>query len=152
MEKIDKHMENRVWQRVQARQEPADIQPRRDNLKPWILAAQENAAAYRSLELQLIGKQWDGLRRLEQESSRIVHSLRGISALRGEVVKLTPLPTPREAPRRTLEKSFHRSLRLWQELDSRCDDPEWGVVFRSLARRAEDHCVQLTELIGRLDA
>ena len=151
MEKIDKHMENRVWQRVQARQEPAEIQPRRDNLKPWILAAQENAAAYRSLELQLIGKQWDGLRRLEQESSRMVHSLRGISALRGEVVKLTPLPTPREAPRRTLEKSFHRSLRLWQELDSRCADPEWGVVFRSLVRRAEDHCAQLTELIGRLE-
>jgi len=25
------------------------------------------------------------------------------------------------------------------------------VVFRSLARRAEDHCAQLTELIGRLD-
>jgi len=151
LEKIDKHMENRVWQRVQAREAAPEVQPRRDNLKPWILAAQENAAAYRSLELQLIGKQWDGLRRLEQESSRMVHSLRGISALRGETVKLTPLPTPREAPRRALEKCFHRSLRLWQELDSRCADPEWAVVFRSLARRAEDHCAQLTELIGRLD-
>ena len=149
MEKIDKAMESRVWERVQSRQEQP--MPRHDNLKPWILAAQENAAACRSLSLQLIGKQWEGLRRLETESSRIAQSLRGICALRGEQVKLTPLPTPREAPRRSLEKCFHRSCRLRQEMESRCGDPECGPVFRSLTRRAEDHCCALAELIGRLD-
>ena len=151
MEQIDKAMESRVWQRVQSRQEQPVPQPRQDNLKPWILAAQENAAACRSLSLQLIGKQWEGLRRLETESSRMAQSLRGICALRGENVKLSPLPTPREAPRRSLEKCFHRSCRLRQEMESRCGDPECGPVFRSLTRRAEDHCCALAELIGRLD-
>ena len=151
MENLDKAMESRVWQRVQARQETPPEPPRHDNLKPWILAAQENTAAYRNLSLQLIGKQWEGLRRLEAESSRMVHSLRGICALRGESVKLTPLPAPREAPRRCLEKSLRRTLRLHRELESRCSDPEFGPIFRSLSRKAEDHCAALTEMLGRLE-
>ena len=149
MEQLDKDMECRVWQRVQAKQEPE--LPQRDNLKPWILAAQENSAAFRNLSLQLIGKQWEGLRRLETESSRMLHSLRGISALRGEPVKLTPMPAPKDVPRRSLEKSFHRSRRLWAEMERRIDDPEYGPVFRSLSRRAEDHCAALAEMLGRLD-
>ena len=148
MEQVDKEMECRVWQRVQAKPEQP---PHRDNLKPWILAAQENTAAFRNLSLQLIGKQWEGLRRLDTESSRMMHSLRGISALRGEPVKLTPMPAPRDTPRRCLEKSFHRSRRLWAEMESRSGDPEYGPVFRSLSRRAEDHCAALAEMIGRLD-
>ena len=151
MENLDKAMENRVWQRVQSRPEPLPEIPRRDNLKAWILAAQENTAAYRNLSLQLIGKQWEGLRRLETESSRIAHSLRGICALRGESVKLTPLPAPREAPRRCLEKSLHRSLRMHQELESRGTDPEFGPLFRALARKTEDHCAALAEMLGRLE-
>ena len=149
MENVDKAMENRVWQRVQSRVEVPEL--RRDNLKPWILAAQENTAAFRNLSLQLIGKQWEGLRRLETESSRLTQSLRGLCALRGEQVRLTPLPVPREAPRRCLEKSLRRSLRLHQELESRCADPEYGPVFRSLTRKAEDHCATLAEMLGRLD-
>ena len=151
MEHVDKAMENRVWQRVQSRQEITPEPVRRDNLKPWILAAQENTAAYRNLSLQLIGRQWEGLRRLETESSRMTQSLRGICALRGKQVKLTPLPTPREAPRRCLEKCLRRSLRMHQELENRCADPEMGPVFRSLCRKTEDHCAALTEMLGRLD-
>ena len=151
MEQVDKNMESRVWQRVQSRQEVQEEQPRRDNLKPWVLAAQENTAAYRSLSLQLIGKQWEGLRRLELESSRMTQSLRGLYVLRGEQVRLTPLPTPREAPRRSLEKCLRRSLRMHRELESRCADPELGPVFRSLCRKTEDHCAVLTEMLGRLE-
>ena len=151
MEHVDKAMENRVWQRVQSRPDPGEETVRRENLKPWILAAQENTAAYRSLSLQLIGKPWEGLRRLEGESSRMTQSLRGICALRGEPVKLTPLPAPREAPRRCLEKALRRSLRMHQELEGRGGDPEYGPVYRSLVRKMEDHCAALTEMLGRLE-
>ena len=151
MEHVDKAMENRVWQRVQARQEPVGETQRRENLKPWILAAQENTAAYRSLSLQLIGKPWEGLRRLETESCRLTHSLRGICALRGEQVKLTPLPSPREAPRRCLEKCLRRTLRMRQALEGLCADGEYGPVFRSLLRQTEDHCASLTEMLGRME-
>ncbi len=151
MDNVDKQMERRVWQRVQSRQEVSAPAPRQENLKPWILVAQENTAVFRSLQLQLIGKQWEGLRRLETESARTVQSLRGLCILQGETVKLTPIPTPKEMPRRALEKSFHRIRRLREEMVKRCTDPELGPVFQCLARRAEDHCATLAELIGRLE-
>lgn len=157
MEKMDKAMENRVWQRVHSRrQEPQTAlvtqpQPRRESVKPWILTAQENSAAYRSLTLQLIGRQWEPLRRMEMESTKMVQCLRGICALQSETVKLTPLPNPQDPPRRSLEKCFRRTRRLWEEMERRSGDEECGPVYRSLARRAEDHCVTLAELIGRLE-
>ncbi len=151
MEKVDKQMERRVWQRVQSRQETPAVPIVRENLKPWILVAQENTNLFRSLQLQLIGKQWECLRRLEADSARMVHTLRGICAMQGQTVRLTPIPAQKELPRRALEKSFHRTRRIRDEMERRCPDPEYGVVFHSLARRAEDHCAVLAELIGRLE-
>lgn len=151
MEKVDKQMERRVWQRVQSRPETPAPPTVRENLKPWILVAQENTAVFRSLQLQLIGKQWESLRRLELEAARVVHTLRGLCAMQGETVRLTPIPTPKELPRRALEKSFHRTRRLRDEMERRCTDPEYGVAFRSLTRKTEDHCAVLAELIGRLE-
>ena len=55
MEKVDKQMERRVWQRVQSRQDPPQPSPRQESLKPRVLEAQENTAVLRSLQLQLIG-------------------------------------------------------------------------------------------------
>ena len=151
MEKVDKQMERRVWQRVQARQELPPALPRQETIKPWVLVAQENTAVLRSLQLQLIGKQWEGLRRMEADSARMVHTLRGVCMMQGESLRLGPVPTPKEAPRRALEKSFHRTRRLRDEMARRCADPEFGVVFQSLARKCEDLCAALAEMIGRLD-
>ena len=151
MEKVDKQMERRVWQRVQSRQEPPAQIPRRESIKPWILVAQENSAVFRALQLQLIGKPWETLRRLETESTRMVQSLRGISAMEGEILRLNPVPTPKELPRRALEKSFHRTRRLWDEMEKRSADPEYGVVYRNLTGKAEDLCAALAELIGKLE-
>ena len=152
MDKVDKQMEQRVWQRVQSRQDAPPQPPRQENLKPWVLVAQENTAVLRALQLQLIGKQWEPLRRLEQDSARITHTLRGLCMLQGENLRLNPTPTPKEPPRRALEKSFHRTRRLREEMERRFGDPEYGPVFRSLARKAEDHGAVLAELIGRLDS
>lgn len=152
MENVDKSMENRVWQRVKGQKAPPDMPLlQRDNLKPWILSAQENTVALRNLQLQLIGKQWEALRRLEHENLRLIHLLQGVSALRGEIVRLTPLTAPKDQPRRALEKCFHRSRRLWEEMERRCTDPEFGMVFSGAMGRCGDHCTMLAELIGRLD-
>jgi hypothetical protein len=151
MEKVDKQMERRVWQRVQSRQDTPIPAPRQENLKPWVLVAQENTAVLRSLQLQLIGKQWEGLRKLEGDSGRIVQALRGICLMQGETVRLNPVPTPKETPRRALEKCFHRTRRLRDEMVKRSADGEFGIVFLSLARKCEDLCAALAEMIGRLD-
>lgn len=151
MEKVDKQMEKRVWQRVQSRQEATPPPVRQDSLKPWVLVAQENTAVLRSLQLQLIGKQWEGLRRLEVDSGRLVQTLRGICQMQGESIRLSPVPTPKEVPRRALEKSFHRTRRLREEMVKRCADGDFGIVFQSLARKCEDLCAALAEMIGRLE-
>ena len=151
MDKVDKQMEKRVWQRVQSRQSTPAPLLRQESLKPWILVAQETTAVLRSLQLQLIGKQWDGLRQLERDSSRMVHTLRGISNLQGVPVRLSPIPTPKEPPRRALEKSFHRTRRLRDELERRCTEEEYGLVFRNLAQKCEEMCTSLAEMIGRLE-
>lgn len=151
MEHLDKAMESRVWQRVQSRTQEETSPQQRDNLKSAVLAAQENAVACRNLSLQLIGKQWEPLRRLETENVKLAQCLRGICALRGEAVKLTPLTRPREAPRRCLEKCYRRTRKLWEEMDSRGSDPECGPVFRRLVRQTEEHCAILAELLGKLE-
>ncbi len=151
MEKVDKQMERRVWQRVQSRQESPAPPPRQEAIKPWVLVAQENTAVLRALQLQLIGKQWEGLRRLETDSAGMMHCLRGIGILQGETIRLTPIPTPKETPRRALEKSFHRTRRLREEMEKRCNHQEFCPVFQSLVRKADDLCAALVELIGRLD-
>ena len=144
-------MERRVWQRVQSRQEMPMPALRQENLKPWVLVAQENTAVLRSLQLQLIGKQWEGLRRLEGDSGRLVQALRGICLMKGEAVRLNPVPTPKEVPRRALEKCFHRTRRIREEMAKRGADEEYGVVFQSLGRKCEDLCASLAEMIGRLE-
>jgi hypothetical protein len=151
MDNVDKQMEKRVWQRVQSREISPTPTPRQESLKPWVPVAQENTAVFRSLQLQLIGKQWEGLRRLEGESARMVYSLRGLCLLRGETLRLNPIPTPKEPPRRALEKSFHRTRRLREEMEKRSTDPEFGPVFRSLAQKCDDLCAAIAEMLGRLE-
>ena len=151
MEKVDKQLEKRVWQRVQSRQEPAAPLPRQEKLKPWVLVAQENTAVLRALQLQLIGKQWEGLRRLEQDSARMVYTLRGLGMLLDENIRLSPVPTPKEVPRRALEKCFHRTRRLRDEMEKRSGDGEYGPVYQSLMRKCDDLCAAIAEMIGRLD-
>jgi hypothetical protein len=151
MDQVDKQMEKRVWQRVQSRQSNPAPLPRQESLKPWILMAQETTAVLRALQLQLIGKQWDGLRQLERDSARMVHTLRGISAMQGMPVQLNPIPTPKEPPRRALEKSFHRTRRLRDELVRRHQEEEYGLVFRVLAEQCALLCTSLAEMIGRLE-
>ena len=152
MDKLEKGVENRVWQRVRGKEASDMPALRRDNLKGLILTAQENTAALRNLQLQLIGKQWEGLRRLESESTKLTQALRGLGSLRGEIVKLTPLPAPKDQSRRALEKCFHRCRKLWEELDRRCADPEFGMIFALLRDRCAEHSLSYTELLGKLDS
>ena len=91
------------------------------------------------------------LRRLETESMKMAYCLRGLSALRGESVKLTPITRPRDLPWRALEKCFHRTRKLWEEMDRRNADPECGPVYRRLAQMAQEHCTVLAELLGKIE-
>ncbi len=147
MEELDRDLQRRVWQRVQGK---GDMPPLgKQNVKPWILAAQENAAAYQHLARTYSGKDAEQLKRLHQESGKCIACMKGICRLRGEKVKIAPLPQTFENQRNLLEKCYHRERRLWEQLEQQAADPEHGVVYARLARQAQEHCVTIMELLGR---
>ena len=149
MERLDTDLQNRVWQRVQGK--TAVPTPEKLNLKPWMLVAQENGAAYQSLQRGFTGKDAEQLKRLQAESGRCVACMKGICRLRGEKVKVMPLPQNRENQRHSLEKCYHRERNLWQQLEQHAGDPEYGIVFGRLAHQAKEHCVTIMEILGRME-
>ncbi len=151
MESIDRDLQKRVWQRVQGEPAGAAQPQRRENLKLWLLLAQENAAAYQQLARQMKGKQGERLRRMAQELQHGISCARGICRLRGEQVKKLPLKPSTQPPQNTLTKCYHRELRLWEEAVRRASDPEYGPVFDKLSRQAASRCAQLTEILGELE-
>lgn len=151
MEQLDQELQKRVWERVQGR-EKADMPPlRQDNLKPWMMTAQENAAAYQQLARQMTGKHAEQLKKLEQETQKCIACMRGICRLRGEKVKVPALTAPKEPAQRTLEKCYHRERRLWEEAERRASDPEHGIIFGKLSRQAGERCAVLLEILGRME-
>lgn len=149
MEKMDQELQKRVWQRVQNREGTGTPHPARENIRPWMMAAQENAAVYRQLSRQLSGRSAEQLRRLEQESMRGVACIKGLCRLRGENATLPPQKPGKEPVRRALEKCYYREHWLWEEAERRSYDPEYGPVFRQLTRQTGEHCAVLAEILGR---
>ena len=149
MEKIDRELQQRVWQRVQSKPGEQPPQTKQENLKAWILAAQENEAAYRQLAKQYGGRQGEQLRTMARQVGSCVACARGICRMRGERVKALPLPTSTD--RHSPEKCYHREVRLWQETESRASDPEYGPVYRHLAAQAAQRCVILAGMIGGME-
>lgn len=150
MEKLDKELQNRVWQRVQQRQLPDMPTLGRENLKPLILAAQENSQAYQDVSRRLPGEDSQKLRRLRKETQGAIACMKGICHVLGEPVKVPQLTPEKEPVKRTLMKCCHRERRLWAEWDQRGADPEFGPVYRQLARQAAEHWAALLELLGNM--
>ena len=151
MEKLDKELQARVWQRVQSR-EKLEMPPLgQENLRPLILAAQENAVAYQNLSRQFQGKDGEKLRRLQQESQKCIACMKGICRVRGEQVKVPQLNWEKEPAKRALMKCYHRERKLWNEWEQRSAEPEHGLVFGRLAQQAREHCVSIMEVLGDLE-
>ena len=148
---LDREMQRRVWERVQSREPVRMLNLKPENPKPLIYPVQENSVAYQELSRQLSGKTGEKLRRLHQEQQSAMACIKGICRLRGERVKVPKLTAPREPPRRTLEKCYHREKQLWGEYESRSAEPEHGVAFGRLANQAREHCVTILEILGEME-
>ncbi len=150
MDGLDRELQKRVWQRVQSR-EGGEMPPLgQDNLRPWLTLAQENAAAYQSLSRQFTGREAERLRRLYQQSQSCAAGILGVCRLRGEQVRQGNFQPPKEPPRKTLEKCYHRERRLWEGLRQMLTDGEYGLVFDRLAQGAQERSLLVAELLGRL--
>lgn len=151
MEKLDKDLQNRVWQRVQSR-EKLEMPPLgQENLRPLILSLQENRQVYQNLSHQMPGKDGERIRRLQQECQKCITCMKGICCIRGEPVQVPQLNMGKEQPKRALMKCYHRERRLCADLDRMSADPEYGTVYSALSRQAKERCVAVLELLGELE-
>jgi len=151
MEKLDKELQSRVWQRVQNREKLEMPLLGQENLKPLILAVQENRQVYQNLSRQMPGKEGEKLRRLQQENQKCISCMKGICGVRGEAVQVPQLNVGKEPPKRTLMKCYHRERKLCSELDRMSAEPEFGLVYGHLSRQARERCIAVLELLGDLE-
>ena len=148
MEKLDQDLQKRVWQRVQGKNSMPPLG--KVNCKSWMLAAQENAAVYHRFAQSAQGREAEQLKRMYQECQKCIACLKGICRLRGERVEVRPLPREKEPRRNQLELCYSRERKLWEELDQYTCDSDHGLVYGRLARQAQEHCVTILEILGRI--
>jgi hypothetical protein len=149
LDKQDQTVEQQVWQRVHSCRGEA---PGND-LRQLQRETMELAAIYRGLAEQLTGGAREQARELyrgERASGKLLAGIGILSRQAGESVKLWQ--PGREAPEKVLVRCYHRTRRCMTEYLARSADPEFGIVFDHLAKRAARHCTVIAELLGSLDA
>ena len=155
MHTYDSQRAARVWQRVQAVQDPAkeipQDEPRHEVLQELIMNEWQAAATYLRLARQMPPKEAQTLQRLAREEHTHASCLKGIYHLMTGNQAATSSPKPEnEPPELTLRRCYGREMRSLKEYEARCDDPEYGHVFMRLAEQEREHCRAVLELIGSL--
>ena len=147
MEQFDLQMEDRVWQRVQGEQPPQLEQ----SIQALAAAELSEAAAHLMLSRQLQGKEKAILRRIYEEDHAHAACLKGIHFFTFDTpLAIRPIPPAPEAPVIALRKAYARKLRALRQYESRLEDPEYGAVYKMLARQEQAHCRLILELVGNL--
>ena len=122
-------------------------------LGEMILSSSAAADNYRDLARCFHGWQAKALLTMAREAGGQRTCLAGIRALvTGEDSIPVPLPLPADAgtPGVRLKKAYVRAMRLLTACEAWTEDPEYGPVFQRLARRQQDHCRKILEIIGSL--
>ena len=145
MENIDPMLAEDVWQRVHG--QPKTNTP--ETLRTLVAREWTEAAVYLMLSRQLQGKEKAIVRKLFEEEQTHAACLRGIYWLitGDSLTTRTPPPTP-EAPETALRKCYGRKLKAAAAYEARMQDPEYGAVFKDMARQERAHCRVILELIG----
>ncbi len=135
----------RVWQRVQAVQEPRQS----DDLQELIMNEWTAAATYLKLARQLGQREAAVLQRLGREEQAHGACLKGIHTLMTGQNAVTRSPQPEiQNPEQTLRRCYGWEMRSLKEYEARSNDPEYGHVFARLAQQEREHCRAVLELIG----
>ena len=137
--------QHRVWQRVLS--QPDQEQ---EDLRGLLNGARELAAVYQRLLLRQTGQRRELLQQLYETARRNVFCLRGMCRLSGQNWgKQKPLPLGQEQEKRLLQICYHRSRRAMTEYTARSAQTEYGPVYQKMARREEDQCDRLSQLLGQ---
>lgn len=147
MEQFDPQTEERIWQRVNGEKPPKLEQ----SLQSLAAAELSEAAAHLMLSRQLQGKEKAILRKIYEEDQNHAACLKGIHYFTFDTpLAIRPIPPAPESPVIALRKAYARKLRAMRQYESRFDDPEYGAIYRALARQEQEHCRLILELVGTL--
>lgn len=148
MKNFDPKTAARVWDRVQSTAVPAN-----DAQVILNLIAEEtlDAAAYLRLSKKLPPPLAATARQLSQQEQAHAVCLKGIyTMITGEKPKLSPLPVSDDPPDIVLRRCYGREMRALAQYEARQSDPQYGHVFRSLARQEQEHCHRILEILGAI--
>ena len=147
MDKQEWTAEQQVWQRVRANRE----EPSQNDLRQLRAEAMELAAVYRGLSAGLSGHLRELALTLYRGETANVSALAGIGVLSrqgGENMKLWQ--PKKEAPMKLLERCYHKTRRCVTEYLARSAEGEFGIVFEKMAKREQEHCCLIAQLLGEL--
>lgn len=148
MKNYDPKTAARVWDRVQNTAVPAG-----DSQLILNLIAEEalDAAAYLQLSKRLPTPQAAAVKQLAQQEQSHVSCLKGVyTMITGEKPKVLPVKVSDDPPDIVLRRCYGREMRALAQYEARQNDPQYGHVFRMLARQEQEHCRRLLEILGTL--
>ena len=151
MKNYDPKMAARVWDRVQQTGHPGA--PATDAAAILNLIEEEwlDAVTYQRLSRKLPPPQAAAARQLSQQELAHADCLKGIYALITGRKPIVPTPAfKEESSEITLRKCYGREMRCLAQYESRQEDPQYGHIFRRLARQEQEHCHKILELLGAL--
>ena len=148
MKNYDPKTAARVWDRVQNAAVPiADAQLILNLIGDEAL----DAATYLQLSKRLPVPQATVIRQMSQQEQAHISCLKGIyTMITGEKAKILPPKVADDPPDIVLRRCYGREMRALAQYEARQNDPQYGHVFRTLARQEQEHCHKLLELLGML--
>ena len=148
MKNYDPKTAAKVWDRVQNTAVPA---PDAQAILNLIAEEMLDAAAYQRLTRRLPPPQAAISRQIWQQEQSHISCLKGIYTLITGQKPLVPPPVASDDPPEiALRRCYGREMRCLSQYESRMGDPQYGHIFRSLARQEQEHCHKILELLGAL--
>jgi len=138
-------LEQRVWQRVMGEKELENT-----GLRQLLMASQEAMAEYRQLLKSKVESHRTLGKKLLQSEQENFAALKGLHHLQlGGEGKLPLLP-PRSVDVKVLVRRYHSARKILQKYSARSAEAEWGCVFLAMAKRQEQQCDYLAQLLGHM--
>lgn len=148
MKNYDAQSAARVWDRVQNTAVPAADAPAILNLIEEELV---DAAAYLRLSKKLPAPLSAVVRQMAQQEQAHGTCLKGIYTMITGRKPMVPPPVSVDDPADiVLRRCYGREMRALAQYEARQNDPQYGHVFRTLARQEQEHCHRILEILGAL--
>ena len=148
MKQYDPKTAAKVWDRVQNAAVPAG-----DAQSILNLIAEEmlDAASYARLAKRLPPPLAAIARQISQQEQSHISCLKGIYTLITGRKAIVPPPTVSDDPPDILlRRCYGREMRCLSQYEARQTDPQYGHIFRTLARQEQEHCHRILESLGTL--